>query len=95
MTGKRRLVVANLDLCFEAGSHLLRLERCADGWAVTVDGLSAGSRFPSQAEAWQAGVRAGFALDGPAPGPRTLHRASADQPGDPDPDPIAPMASRG
>jgi hypothetical protein len=94
MSGKRRVVVANQGLCFEVGSHLLRLERCPDGWAAAIDGLAVGGRFPSQAEAWQVGVQVAFALDGPAPRPVLPHRPSTGQPDDPSPASVALATSR-
>lgn len=67
-------------LCFEVGRHLVRTEKCADGWAASVDGLSVGARHSSQAEAWRVGVQAALALDSPAPAPApasALHRGQA------------------
>jgi hypothetical protein len=95
MSGKWRMVVSNQELCFEVGSHLLRLERCPDGWAATIDGLSVGDRFPSQAEAWLVGVQVAFALDAPAPGPVLSHGPTSSPPRDQSPESFALAASRG
>lgn len=80
MPERRRAEVAGDRLCFEVGRHLLRTEKCADGWAASVDGLFIGARHSSQAEAWRVGVQAALALDAPgsalAPA-SALHRGQA------------------
>ena len=68
MPHRRRAPIENGSLCFEVGKHLVRLQLDADGWVVSVDGLSHGARFPSQAEAWLEGVQTAHALETPLPG---------------------------
>lgn len=64
MPYRRRAQETGQKLCFDIGRHLLRLDRCPDGWAASVDGLSLAGRYPSQAQAWQEGVRAALVLEG-------------------------------
>ncbi len=63
MPYRRRVLESDKDLCFDIGRHLVRLERCAEGWSASVDGLTLGGRFSSQAQAWQQGVRAALEIE--------------------------------
>jgi hypothetical protein len=64
---RRHPPFAEHGLRFDIGRHVLRLMQGAAGWSASVDGLPSGGSYASQAEAWQAGVRAALALEGPAP----------------------------
>jgi hypothetical protein len=49
--------------CFQVGGHLVRLSRANERWHVTVDAVSFERWYPSEAEAWEAGVREADRLD--------------------------------
>jgi hypothetical protein len=52
---------------FHVGMHTLRVSKVSEGrWTFAVDDHDATSTFPTQAAAWEAGVRAADHLDGPA-----------------------------
>lgn len=54
-----------LTTTFQVGSHTLRVSKVAEGrWTVAVDAGPASTTYPTQAEAWEAGVRAAL-LDAP------------------------------
>jgi hypothetical protein len=47
-----------LPITFEAGTHTLVLTMTPDWqWTVSIDGQQGTYRYPTQAEAWEAGVR--------------------------------------
>lgn len=47
-----------LPITFEAGTHTLTLTMTPDWqWKVAIDGQQSDFRYPTQAEAWEAGVR--------------------------------------
>ncbi len=49
---------------FHVGMHTLRVSKVTEGrWTFTVDDGEASSTFPTQAAAWEAGVRAADHLD--------------------------------
>ncbi|HEX9051194.1 MAG TPA: hypothetical protein VF841_11740 [Anaeromyxobacter sp.] len=49
---------------FHVGVHTLRVSKVSEGrWTFVVDDGEAGSTFPTQAAAWEAGVRAADHLD--------------------------------
>jgi aryl-alcohol dehydrogenase-like predicted oxidoreductase len=51
---------------FQVGPHTLRVSKVNEGrWTFTVDGGEVSSSFPTQAAAWEAGVRAADQLDTP------------------------------
>ena len=52
--------------CYEVGGHLLRVWRAGEGWAASVDGLSPSRVYPTEALAWEGGVRLLDELDAPA-----------------------------
>lgn len=50
---------------FDAGGHQLVVAKVMEGrWTVTVDGRLLDASFQTQAEAWEAGVREAYRLDG-------------------------------
>jgi hypothetical protein len=53
---------------FHVGAHTLRVSKVMEGrWTVSVDDGSVSNTYPTQAEAWEAGVRAAARLDAGAP----------------------------
>ncbi len=82
MPYRRRALEPDRDFCFDIGKHLIRLERCAEGWSASVDGLCLGGRFSSQAQAWQQGVRAALELDGQVSKPANQVGSRPGRPGD-------------
>jgi hypothetical protein len=53
---------------FHVGLHTLRVSKVSEGrWTFTVDDGEVSSTFPTQAAAWEAGIRAADHLDGPSP----------------------------
>ncbi len=49
---------------FHVGSHTLRVSKVSEGrWTFAVDDGEVSSTFPTQAAAWEAGVRAADHLD--------------------------------
>lgn len=51
---------------FAVGGHAVKVARLAHGrWSASVDGEAAAGVYPTQAEAWEAGVRAADLLDHP------------------------------
>jgi aryl-alcohol dehydrogenase-like predicted oxidoreductase len=49
---------------FHVGMHELRVSKVSEGrWTFAVDGGETSSTFPTQAAAWEAGVRAADHLD--------------------------------
>ena len=49
---------------FHVGLHTLRVSKVSEGrWTFNVDGGDTSLTFPTQAAAWEAGVRAADALD--------------------------------
>lgn len=52
---------------FHIGAHTLRVTKVNEGrWTFTVDGGDVSSSFATQAEAWEAGVRAADRMDATA-----------------------------
>jgi hypothetical protein len=53
-----REAILRLPVTFQVGSHVLRIVHVAEGrWTVSVDGGPPSQPFPTQTEAWEAGVR--------------------------------------
>ncbi len=53
-----------LSTVFHVGMHTLRVSKVTEGrWTFAVDDGEPSSTFPTQAEAWEAGVRAADRLD--------------------------------
>ncbi len=49
---------------FDVGPHAVGITRLLEGrWTYAIDGEAAARTFPTEAEAWEAGVRAAFGLD--------------------------------
>jgi hypothetical protein len=58
--------VLALPVTFQVGAHSLAIAFVAEGrWTVRVDGGEASRNYPTQVEAWEAGVRLADALDHP------------------------------
>ncbi|HET8541293.1 MAG TPA: hypothetical protein VFL83_15565 [Anaeromyxobacter sp.] len=54
---------------FHVGLHTLRVSKVSEGrWTFSVDDGEVSNTFPTQAAAWEAGVRAADHLDAPARG---------------------------
>jgi len=58
-----------IHISFDVGPHVVRVTKVMEGrWTAEVDGVAVDGSYRSQAEAWEAGVRA--ADKRPAPAPR-------------------------
>ncbi len=56
--------VERISTVFHVGIHTLRVSKVTEGrWTFAVDDGEASSTFPTQAAAWEAGVRAADHLD--------------------------------
>lgn len=66
-TTDRFASLEKISTVFHVGTHELRVSKVSEGrWTFAVDGTDASSTFPTQAAAWEAGVRAADHLDVPA-----------------------------
>jgi hypothetical protein len=54
----QRAAILSLPVVFRVGAHALRIRHEAEGrWTVSVDEGPASRPYPTQVEAWEAGVR--------------------------------------
>lgn len=61
-----RFSLEKITTVFHIGPHTLRVSKVNEGrWTFTVDGGETSSSYPTQAAAWEAGVRAADLLDTP------------------------------
>jgi hypothetical protein len=58
--------VISLPTTFEVGVHAVKVTRITDGrWSVSVDGGPELATYPTQVDAWEAGVRAADGMPAP------------------------------
>jgi hypothetical protein len=53
----------SLPVRFEVGTHVVIVELQGRRWSMSVDGQTTATTFPSEAEAWEAGVREADRID--------------------------------
>jgi hypothetical protein len=63
MSDRPSVDLANLPVTFSVGPHAVVVAKQGRRWTVSVDGGASSDTFPTEAEAWEAGVRIADRLD--------------------------------